>query len=663
MKTNKLFAAFTAIVLAAANSAFFTPAFCSAAENEKASAAETALYSTAKISVVDMETGKNIDGIELSIVQNPYGTSLEFEQWNTSEEPVKTIGNLSSTELYAVHFIKIPQEYELPYQVNFSFDQADEIKEVIIRAIPKSAEKKVHIYAGNWTNAAPDEEGRWLIGAEDLRDPFSVYVYDENGNYFTSVSLVSREAMYLPDGKYKINAFPTDKDYELITEDFDIAKTVTGMYDDIVFPDKNGYIDVEIVNGEPTHSIEFNFRMKPEIIEYRKDGCKANISIVEMYTNEPLKGVKVKVYDDLVKGDLIAAWDTTDEPAKSLKDLSNHGWYRIDIADAPEGYHIDKSTSFNFSELGDTQDIIIRAVPQDKEPNINVSVYDWSDLVVDPSDGTYEGYKLMDPTDYELLVYTDKYGRFDMTERDIHLPDGKYFLQLLYDESKYQYIDDQGYKARAVRKIFGKDFDISYEKAMNIEIKDGMTVGQPCFYVERNGSDKTNCTLELKIIDGITGKPADAAEYEIIRIDEEYEDTVEKLGLEDTRGFMPDYGEMPKDGAVTVEGLEPYVKYAVVGYSGNKHYGSAKPVFLTFDKDGETREVTVRLMPFNFKYGDVNGDDELNVADLVMLQKWLIAASDTDMKKPQAADMNSDGNVDAFDLIQLRKEVLKNVSK
>ncbi len=124
---------------------------------------------------------------------------------------------------------------------------------------------------------------------------------------------------------------------------------------------------------------------------------------------------------------------------------------------------------------------------------------------------------------------------------------------------------------------------------------------------------------------------------------------------------MPAYGKMPESGAVTVEELEPFVKYIIVGSSGSKKYSGEKTALLSYDKDGETKDVTIKLMPFDYMKGDVNGDGELSVADLVMLQKWLLNASDSAMTKAVNADFNEDGTADVFDLVLLRKELIKNI--
>lgn len=55
--------------------------------------------------------------------------------------------------------------------------------------------------------------------------------------------------------------------------------------------------------------------------------------------------------------------------------------------------------------------------------------------------------------------------------------------------------------------------------------------------------------------------------------------------------------------------------------------------------------------------GDVNGDGEVKVADLVMLQKYIIGAGK--LTTPDMGDVNGDGNIDIFDLVALRKLLVK----
>lgn len=53
--------------------------------------------------------------------------------------------------------------------------------------------------------------------------------------------------------------------------------------------------------------------------------------------------------------------------------------------------------------------------------------------------------------------------------------------------------------------------------------------------------------------------------------------------------------------------------------------------------------------------GDVNADGTFNVADVVLLQKWLIAVPDTELTDWKAADLYEDDRLDVFDLCMIKQ--------
>ncbi|MBQ8905835.1 MAG: RICIN domain-containing protein [Ruminococcus sp.] len=57
--------------------------------------------------------------------------------------------------------------------------------------------------------------------------------------------------------------------------------------------------------------------------------------------------------------------------------------------------------------------------------------------------------------------------------------------------------------------------------------------------------------------------------------------------------------------------------------------------------------------------GDVNADGAFNIADVVTLQKWLIAVPDTQLANWKAADLCEDERLDVFDLCLMKRELLK----
>ncbi|MBP3309687.1 MAG: hypothetical protein J6L05_02605 [Ruminococcus sp.] len=60
----------------------------------------------------------------------------------------------------------------------------------------------------------------------------------------------------------------------------------------------------------------------------------------------------------------------------------------------------------------------------------------------------------------------------------------------------------------------------------------------------------------------------------------------------------------------------------------------------------------------DIEYGDVNSDDDFNVADVVLLQKLLLKSPDTQLDNWIAADFCPDGKLDVFDLVEMRRRLI-----
>ncbi|MDE6519886.1 MAG: dockerin type I repeat-containing protein [Ruminococcus sp.] len=60
--------------------------------------------------------------------------------------------------------------------------------------------------------------------------------------------------------------------------------------------------------------------------------------------------------------------------------------------------------------------------------------------------------------------------------------------------------------------------------------------------------------------------------------------------------------------------------------------------------------------------GDINNDNKLNVADAVLLQKWLLDEPDIELVNWKAADICEDGRLNVFDMIEMRKLIINSQS-
>ncbi len=83
---------------------------------------------------------------------------------------------------------------------------------------------------------------------------------------------------------------------------------------------------------------------------------------------------------------------------------------------------------------------------------------------------------------------------------------------------------------------------------------------------------------------------------------------------------------------------------AVTAYTGEITLSNAR--LLT--KSGSTE----------FTAGDVNADGTFDVADVILLQKWLLHIPGTHLASWQAADLDADGSLDVFDLCLMKRALL-----
>ena len=84
-------------------------------------------------------------------------------------------------------------------------------------------------------------------------------------------------------------------------------------------------------------------------------------------------------------------------------------------------------------------------------------------------------------------------------------------------------------------------------------------------------------------------------------------------------------------------------------------------VFYIVNIDSYDNKITTRIF-YNFTYnistmlGDVNGDGQINLLDVVALSDYVNMGKD--IAYPHAGDINQDGNIDMLDVVELSNRVL-----
>ena len=59
------------------------------------------------------------------------------------------------------------------------------------------------------------------------------------------------------------------------------------------------------------------------------------------------------------------------------------------------------------------------------------------------------------------------------------------------------------------------------------------------------------------------------------------------------------------------------------------------------------------MQPLSTTAGDVNSDGAVTIADLIMLERWLLCTGE--ITAPENAELTGDRKVNAYDMVQLRK--------
>ena len=62
--------------------------------------------------------------------------------------------------------------------------------------------------------------------------------------------------------------------------------------------------------------------------------------------------------------------------------------------------------------------------------------------------------------------------------------------------------------------------------------------------------------------------------------------------------------------------------------------------------------------PYTYVKGDLNGDGELNIVDVVLLQEWLLSAPNAHLQQWWAADLCKDERINCIDLCLMKRELL-----
>lgn len=118
------------------------------------------------------------------------------------------------------------------------------------------------------------------------------------------------------------------------------------------------------------------------------------------------------------------------------------------------------------------------------------------------------------------------------------------------------------------------------------------------------------------------------------------------------------YFKNAKDGIVNLKTPSKPGNYDIRVYNGDNSATASEVTYLSIIVTNEISDIPeVTLL------GDVNEDGKFNVADIVLLKKWLLAVPDIKLANWKNGDLCNDNIIDVFDLCLMRYELVeKNIA-
>ncbi len=608
---------------------------------------------TANISLVDMATGKNIEGAELILEQNPTASGRIIDHWNTSDEAVKHFDDLFKGVNYGVTIMHGAERYAPQYTRYFSFDNNYEEQDIVIRAVPQGIDNNVNIHINDYTDAKLSETGTCFEGEKIYNGNAYINIYDKNGNYFCYTPSAGIDVMYLPDGEYTAQIVTVDEGYNIISRDWDLAKKIIECYPDMPIPYKEG-IHFKVADGKSDRYLNFYVtKNKNDSGEPDVNGS-LRLKVVDGRTFEPVEGAKIRVYTNDYRSKKIAEWVSTKDGELFIEGLEAN-WYFIYLKAVPEKYNYERSFSaydntFFITKDNPNEETQIVLCPDDYEYNSPyLNVHDITEVEKDQygspihRDPQYGG--TMELSKYNDIVRENAeikgaddgkvyYSRVDTTT-SIVLPDGDYTATLLDVEDDYATLGASSEKAKILMETKGYA-DGVYGFTTNFSIVDGKPVGKTDFYLYRSEAyDKMhmgNCRINVRAVD-IT----DANNTPDLRIIAEF-DPERQMSIVDNWNTKDD----PKK---SIEGLFTMGEYRVTAYSETGDYVLIVPTkTVNFDEQDST-DIIFRAVPASkVKKGDSNDDGGVDMADVVMIMQSLANPDKYRLSELGAFNADMDGN-------------------
>ena len=127
------------------------------------------------------------------------------------------------------------------------------------------------------------------------------------------------------------------------------------------------------------------------------------------------------------------------------------------------------------------------------------------------------------------------------------------------------------------------------------------------------------------------------------------------------KGSIDVHLDAPTGGLLTSIAFDSPSSFTTVYSDPISNIGGTHDLYFVYSDQGVSMQAwrfTESSEPSERRMGDVNADGKFDIADVVLLQKWLLAVPDTKLADWKAADLCEDNRLDVFDLCLMKRKLI-----
>lgn len=337
------------------------------------------------------------EGMTAKLVKCLNGVETVVDSWEITDSSLRKFDKLEYSDniSYKITIENIPDYYYYPESTDLIFSQDGHVDNVKIFGYYMP----LYGFISSFKNYVDVNKeyihimNSGFSGTSDDGTRGTVTIIGEDGFRYCNNMINESSGIILPDGNYTVYT-KLNQGYSFISPYSETYIRLLDFNDRMHDPSHKYSLKYNNGNGTP-------LEMKNGIASIENAGtyiidtpdetnsCSVNISVEDEETGEKIDNVDLKFYSPVDDGAFrkSLSWNTSDYPVMSFDDLKMlNKDYIVEITYLPEQYQAKNKTVFKLSEIGEHQDIVIKAkriIPDEELENIDRVILPEEDPVPD----------------------------------------------------------------------------------------------------------------------------------------------------------------------------------------------------------------------------------------------------------------------------------------